>query len=256
MLVSLIFIIGVLLGSFYNVIILRVPQGKDFVRSRSQCGMCGTVLRARDLIPVISYLTTRGKCRYCKAKYSAQYPIIELITGALAVVAFTTWGLSLHALFMFVFWSFLLIIGVMDYREGYMYDVFWWIMIPLAIVYRLTAGQTVLTPVLGGISGLLFYGTIYFVARLAYGKEALGQGDVLMMATIGFFIGWQQTIFVGFFAFYVAATWLIIQFIKSKLKREKFSGRLSFGPAIAVATFINTIFVDDIYQWVLSIITR
>ena len=89
-----VFVLGLIVGSFLNVVIFRVPKGESIVRPPSHCGSCGTRLRGIDLIPVVSYIMLKGKCRYCKASISMRYPLVELFTGVLFYMGYIFLGLN------------------------------------------------------------------------------------------------------------------------------------------------------------------
>ncbi|HPX93455.1 MAG TPA: prepilin peptidase [Bacillota bacterium] len=243
------FVLGSVLGSFYGVLIDRIPAGMSFVRGRSKCLRCGAVLKFWDLIPLVSFVVWRGRCRYCHERYSFFYPLLELVTGGLLVLALVLWGISFEAAYYFIMWSLMLILAVIDFREGYVYDVFWIIMAGVSLAFTpLIPGKSFIDLLWGGVAGLSFYGGIYLLARFIMRKEALGQGDIFLLMAIGTFVGWQLTIFIGFFAFFVAAAWLLIRYLASRIHRTDFNSVLYFAPCMVIATFLTNLFWQPVYR--------
>lgn len=249
------FVLGAVLGSFYGVLIYRIPAGLDFVKSRSRCSHCGAVLNFWDLVPLVSYLVGRGRCRHCGEPYSIFYPLLELVTGGLLVLAVALWGISLEAAYSFIIWSLMLILSAIDFREGYVYDIFWIIMIGASLLFTpFLPGKSFLALLWGSLAGLAFYGGIYLLSRFILRKEALGQGDIFLLMAIGSFLGWQLTIIVGFLAFFVAAAWLLVRFLRSKIRRADFNPMLHFAPCISIACFLAQLFWQPSYEWLLNLL--
>lgn len=247
------FVLGAVLGSFYGVLIQRIPAGMDFVKSRSRCFQCGAVLTFWDLIPLVSYLLWRGRCRHCHQAYSVFYPLLELVTGALLVLALALWGISLEAVYYFVIWSLMMMLALIDYREGFIYDLFWMIMMAANLIFTLMLpDKAILDLIWGGLAGFIFYGLIYLLGRLILRKEALGQGDIFFLTAVGGFVGWQLTVFIGFLAFFVAAFWLLGRYILTRLRRLEFNPVLYFAPCIAIATFLTNLLWQPVYGYLLD----
>lgn len=246
-------ILGAVLGSFYGVLIDRIPAGMEFSRSRSKCSHCGAILQVRDLIPLVSFLVWKGRCRHCGERYSIFYPLLELTTAGLMTLALCLWGLSFEAAYYFIMWSLMLILAAIDFREGYVYDIFWMIMTGCSLLFTLLiSGRSFPSLLWGGLAGLALYGAIYLLARILMRKEALGQGDVFLLMAIGTLVGWQQAIFIGFFSFFVAAFWLLARYLASRLKRTDFNPVLSFAPSMAIATFLTNLFWQPASDWFLG----
>lgn len=247
------FILGSVLGSFYGVLIVRIPAGLDFVRSRSQCSHCGAVLRFWDLIPLVSYLVWRGRCRYCQKRYSFFYPLLELATGGMLVLAIVFWELSFQAAYHFIMWSLMLVLAAIDFREGYVYDILWLIMTGVSLAFTpLIPGKSLVDLLWGALAGFSFYGGIYLLARFILRKEALGQGDIFLLMAIGTFVGWRLTILIGFFAFFVAAIWLLVRYLASRIRRKEFNPVLYFAPCMVIAAFLTDLFWQPVYQWLID----
>ncbi len=249
------FILGAVLGSFYGVLIYRIPEGRDFVNSRSVCESCGKVLGFWDLIPLVSFIVWRGRCRYCRERLSFFYPLLEVFTGGLFVLALLQYGISFEAAYYFLMWSVMLVLAAIDYREGYVYDIFWIIMVGLSVIFTfLIPHRSFLELLWGGLAGLAFYGLIYLLSRFMLRKEAMGTGDIFLLMAIGTFVGWKLVIFIGFFAFFIAAFWLLIRFIAGRIKKQAFDPVLYFAPCMVIATFLTNLFWQQVYDWFIDLL--
>jgi leader peptidase (prepilin peptidase)/N-methyltransferase len=192
---------GAIIGSFLNVCILRwgAEPKESVVRPRSHCPTCGMGLRWSDNIPMLSWLLLRGKCRGCRTPISVQYPLIELATAL--IWAFMVWrfGLTLEALRGAVFATVLLGIAMTDARAYIIPDEFSLGGLVLGVVFALAAGRQPLgTALLGAAVG---FGLLWLVAvggQWIFKQEAMGGGDIKMMAMVGAFLGWQGTLLTVF----------------------------------------------------------
>lgn len=262
-----VFLAGCALGSFYNVLIDRLPNDQDVLKERSKCTFCGTVLQWKDLIPIFSYIFLRGRCRYCKEKLSPQYLISELSVGALFLLAFLLFieVFSVPTLILrLALWSMLFITAVMDFKYSIIMDQ---ILIPftlIGVVTQLIVGKQYFTIDLdgtkiefvtrdpwqmlyGALAGLVFYGIVYLTARLIYKKEAFGFGDVLLLGAIGTFMGLSQTIITGFLAFYLAVVFMLIfKLVKKGSLKDR---PIPFAPPLCMAAFIMSIYGGTIETW-------
>jgi leader peptidase (prepilin peptidase)/N-methyltransferase len=247
------FIIGAAMGSFFNVLIVRLPKGQNIVTARSMCSNCHTQLKWYDLIPIFSFLLLKGKCRYCGQKLSYQYLISELTVGGLFLMAFLIQGRLFSyslTIFYLALWSMLFVVGVMDYREGIIIDQ---VMIPFVIIasiVRLTSGDSIMDLLLGAATGFALYFLIYLLARLFYKKEGFGMGDVILLTAIGFFFSPAKTILIGILAFYCCLFFLLALWLfKNKLERHM---ELPFAPSVCLAAFIVSLAGDSILAYLHS----
>lgn len=226
------------MGSFFNVLVVRLPKEQNVVSERSMCTNCHTQLKWYDLIPILSFLLLRGKCRYCGHKLSYQYLVSELTVGGLFLLAFLVQGRNFsyaQTIFYLTLWSMLFVVGVMDYREGIIIDQ---VMLPFAVIVsivRLMNGVSVGQLLLGAAAGFAFYILIYLLARLFYKREGFGMGDVVLLTAIGFFFGPAKTILTGVLAFYCCLLLLLVMWLfKSKVERHT---EIPFAPSICLAAF-------------------
>jgi leader peptidase (prepilin peptidase)/N-methyltransferase len=233
---GLIAVLGLVIGSFLNVCIYRIPKEESIAFPPSHCGKCSHELMAIDLIPVISYIFLRGKCRFCKEKISARYPIIETLNALLYLIVYLKFGLTLIALKYCILVSILIVIGMIDYDTQFVFTgttIFGAIVgvvfiVIQAIIYK--AGTVDL--ILGGVIGFGIIGLIVFLTK------GMGQGDIEIAAVCGLFLGVKGILLGLFLAIIIGG---IIGIIILALKLKKAKEKIAFGPCIAVGSFISTI---------------
>lgn len=192
---------GLVIGSFLNVCIVRLPAEQSVVTPRSRCPHCGTPVGWRDNIPVLSWILLRGKCRGCRAPISVMYPLVELVVGLFWAAAVWRYGLSLEALKAGLLGTLLLGIALTDAREYIIPNEFTWGGVILGLVLSAAGGlEAVFQAVLGAVVGYVILWLVGLVGKLVFKEEAMGGGDIKMMAMVGAFLGWQGvllTIFLG-----------------------------------------------------------
>lgn len=189
-------VFGLMIGSFLNVVIARLPAGESVVRPRSRCPGCGHLIRWYDNVPVLSYLWLRRKCRDCAQPISARYPLVELLTAAMLVLLWTRFGSSKELLVHFSFTAALIAISFIDLDHRIIPNE---ISLPgIVIAFAasfLWPGFWVdsLLGILLGAGGLFLLSLVYSVLR---GREGMGMGDVKMLGMLGGWLGWQCLPFV------------------------------------------------------------
>jgi len=185
-------VLGLIIGSFLNVIIARLPEGQSIVRPRSRCPRCATPIRAVDNIPVVSWILLRGRCRSCALPISARYPIVELLVGLLFFAIARHWGLEPRSLGYAVFVSLLVAVTYIDLDHWIIPHALTWPGIVLGL--GVSFANPDLTPfdaVVGAAAGFAVFALVAFVGSRVFRKEALGQGDWWLLAMIGAFLGWK-----------------------------------------------------------------
>jgi leader peptidase (prepilin peptidase)/N-methyltransferase len=236
-------LVGLCFGSFLNVCILRLPHDQSLLRPRSTCPQCKQPIAWRDNIPVASWLWLRGKCRWCHKPISAQYPLIEALVGVLFGVSVLAYGASLHAVSAAVFGTLLLGIGITDARHYLIPDEFSLGGLVLGLALALGGGVPgFLQALLGAAVG---FGLLWGVAQAGawvFKEEAMGGGDIKMMAMVGSFVGWRGvllTVFAG------AALGSLI-FIPLSIRKKRL---VPFGVFLAVGAAVTYVFGDAILAW-------
>ena len=247
----IVFLMGTIFGSFFNVVVYRIPLEKGIVKGRSFCPKCETQLKALDLVPVISQLLLKNKCRYCKGKISLRYPAVELATGLLYLLSYLMWGLSWGFALHVALWSMLLITSLIDLDHMVIIDQVLLFFTLFAVAYVIFSPTAWLPHLIGLAIGFGFYLLIYLVAKLIYGQEAFGFGDVLLMGSCGLFLGTSKTIVASLASFVVAAIAIVLMKVIGK---KEVSGKLEvpFGPYICVSVFATSVFGERLINFYLA----
>lgn len=215
------FIYGTVFGSFYNVIIYRAPIDMSIVKGGSMCPNCRTRLKSIDLVPVFSWLFLRGKCRYCGSGISVRYPAVEILSGLLFVLAYHRYGLSIEILLYLALWSMLVITALIDFDYMIISDAVLLIFGLIGAVCVILVKMPLWDHLFGALAGFGVYFIVYAVAKLIYKREAFGFGDVLLMCTLGVFLGVRNTLLASFLAFYVAAFFIAVSKISELFTKKK-----------------------------------
>ena len=239
------FIFGAAIGSFLNVCIYRIPAEQSIVKPLSQCPHCHHPIRFYDNIPILSYLFLHARCRDCGGKISWRYPLVELITGLLALLLFMKFGPTLVFLVFFIFTAVLIIITFIDLDHQIIPDI---LSLPGIPVFFLAAVFIVKVPWLEALIGLLIGGgvllAIAFVYELITKREGMGGGDIKLLAMIGGFLGWKSLIFLLLFSSLAGAVVGIAAMI---IKKQDTKYAIPFGPFLSAAA-VAYIFWGDLFM--------
>ncbi len=245
-LVGLVF--GLMVGSFANVCIARLPKKQSVVFPASHCPHCNKPIHVTDNIPLISYILLKGKCRNCKQKISLIYPAIELITGLLMAALFYRFGFTWECLIFAIVVPALVIITMIDIEHQIIPDV---ITLP-GIPFGLVAGSY-MNGMWDSFLGLLVGGGLFWLLAEGYfrmrGKVGMGGGDIKYIAAAGALMGWVQVLFIIFIG---ALAGGIFGAIGMGVKKLDFLSRIPFGPFLALATLISIFFGGSIIDWYLD----
>ena len=240
---TFIFIYGIVIGSFLNVCILRIPANESLSKERSHCMSCGYQLRWYDLIPVFSYLCLKGKCRKCGKKISLQYPIVEAINGIMYVVIFGVNGYNYESVIYCLLFSALLVLSVIDFRTYEIPPKINIFILIIGIIETIIDYERWHEHVIGFFAISVFVWLLYVVTN----GRAMGGGDVKLMAAAGVVIGWKRII-VAFFLGCIIGS--IIHPIRMKVSGEDHA--LAFGPYLAMAITICMLFGYEMIEWYLG----
>jgi leader peptidase (prepilin peptidase) / N-methyltransferase len=236
------FVLGAVLGSFYNVVGLRVPMKQSIIRPRSHCSSCGRTLTALDLVPVLSYLFLRRRCRSCGAKLSAIYPVIELSTGLLFMLAFYHFGFTGELLVALTFISLLVIIIVSDLAYMLIPDKVLLFFAPVLVVERLFVPlDPWWDPIVGAVFGFCLLLLIAIIS-----KGGMGGGDIKLFFVIGLALGFQLTLLTFMLATFLGALYGIVGIILGKFKKKN---KIAFGPFIALGALLSYFYGNNIIDW-------
>ncbi|MBI5794356.1 prepilin peptidase [Candidatus Uhrbacteria bacterium] len=242
-----IFLLGLCVGSFLNVAIFRIHEGGSVVRGRSKCQTCEEPISARDLVPVLSFLILKGRCRKCQSVLSWQYPIVELVTGGLFLLAFQRDGLSLTFVRDCVFLSYLIIIFVYDLRHMLIIDRFTIPAMIFAIIVNLWLGIVPAWSILvGGLVLAAFFWIQFLVSRGTW----VGGGDIRMGALMGFMLGLEQGLVALFIAYLLGAIVGVGLLVSGKANRKT---PIPFGTFLATASVVVLFVGEPIVRWYLGL---
>jgi len=238
-LATIVFIFGIIIGSFLNVVIYRIPKGESIVFPASKCQSCQTPLKWYHNIPIFSWLFLRGECGFCSEKIAIQYPLIELTTGIIALALFYKLGLVWYLPVVFAVFALLLALVMIDFKYMEIPDNLNLLALSLAVISPmiLDSIQNALMAA-GGLTLLRYYLSFFL------NKEAMGEGDIIVAGTMGALLGFP----LFFYALFIAA---ILAIIPSLLAQDK---AVPFVPFLAMGTFIVYLFdtqVDALVMWII-----
>lgn len=237
------FITGLLIGSFINVCIYRIPLHKSIIKPPSSCAACGHRLNYYDMLPVANYVINSGKCRYCGERYSIEYPLIELFNGLFYGAIAVKYGFGLALVLYCILGSILIAVSVIDLKHKIIPDSLNISVAAIGIVFVLYDGSIILDRVFGAFIGF----ALFFAIALA--TDAMGGGDIKLIAGLGLVFGVQGVLFIMFFSFVIGAVISVILLI-TKFKSRK--DEIPFGPFISAAVLLYIFYGSEIIKFYLS----
>jgi leader peptidase (prepilin peptidase)/N-methyltransferase len=262
-----VFVFGLLIGSFLNVVILRAPPLLEYdwrcqcrellqleadgserppgiVYARSKCPECGHNIRAIENIPLVSYLVLRGKCAACKTRISPRYPLVELVTAVLFVLTIWHFGPNLQGLTALFLTAFLIALAGIDVDHQLLPDNMTLPLLWAGIFLSFwSVHMDLAASVMGAIAGYLALWSIYHLFRLLTGKEGMGYGDFKLLGALGAWMGWHMLPLIILLSSVVGALFGLTLMATGKMKRDK---PMPFGPFIAAAGWIALIWGERI----------
>ncbi len=239
LLVIIMFTFGIIFGSFLNVLIYRIPNGESVAFPASKCQSCQTPLKLWHNIPILSWLILGGKCHFCKEKIAMQYPLIEFVTGVIAVLLYFKISLVWYLPFVFLTFAMLLALVMIDFKYMAVPDSLNLLALALAIInpHIIDSLENALMAA-GGLTLLRYY-LSYFL-----NKEAMGEGDIIVAGTMGALLGFP----LFFYALFLSA---ILAMVPSLMAKDK---AVPFVPFLAMATLIVYLLDQqfiDLGQWIM-----
>lgn len=241
----IIFIFGLIIGSFLNVCISRIPRGESIVSPPSRCEACNTKLKSFDLVPAASFFLLGGKCRYCGCKLSWRYPGMEIFAGVLFLFVYRVIGFNMSLIPYLFFTSLLLIISFIDIDHYRIPDPLIIIGLGAGIAFHIFIPfQPIINSLLGFVTG---GGVLFLIALLSRG--GMGGGDIKLGTLIGLFLGWKLVLLSLFLAaFFASAAGISLMIIKKKSRKDP----IPFGPFLSIGAFIALLWGNHFIFWYIS----
>ncbi|MGE4357767.1 MAG: A24 family peptidase [Candidatus Omnitrophota bacterium] len=249
-----IFVIGAFVGSFLNVCISRLPEGKSIIYPPSHCPDCHKNIRWYDNIPLLSYFILRGRCRYCGKRISPRYLFVELLTAIIFLLFYSLYGITEKFFIYLVLFSSLEVAAFIDLKYQIIPDVISVSGIVLGILFSLIFPEihqenSFLSSLQKSFSGLIIGGGMIwltgFLGKLVFKKEAMGFGDVKLMAMLGSFLGVKKIVLTFFLAPFFGLIFGIFYFLRTK------SHYIPYGPFLILSALISLVWGENI--WLLII---
>lgn len=245
------FLFGVCVGSFLNVCIYRLPKGESLTKSNSHCMTCGTPIRKRDLIPIISWCCLRGKCHACGAKISPRYTFVEALNGILWLLVFIHYEVTIspiYALLVSLMFSALIVVFFMDWDtmliNTYVVIFIGLLAIPEYFFCQLDSRLTLKSQIIGFFAASVPILIIALVSK----EKAMGLGDAYLMAACGLFLGWKNVLCALLIALIIGSiAGLILKHLNGK-------SQFAFGPYLSVGAGIAVIWGNDIVDWYVRLV--
>lgn len=246
--IILILIYGLLIGSFLNVVIYRIPRDESIAWPGSHCTSCGHGLKWYDNIPLFSYLLLRGKCRYCGDKISSQYPLVEATNAIIYLFLYILFqGINLDFIFLALISSALVAITFIDLREQIIPDSLVIAVLVLSVLHKtlLHFYEGIPFPLTDSLLGLIIAGGL-FLLIVFFSRGGMGGGDVTLIGALGFVLGLKGILTVIFLSFVLGSV-ISIFLLAARIKSRK--DPIPFGPFIVISFYITLFFGDNILNW-------
>ncbi|MDP2664740.1 MAG: prepilin peptidase [bacterium] len=255
----IVFVFGLAIGSFLNSVVYRLEKEESAFKGRSYCPSCKHQLSWQDLIPLLSFVFLQGKCRYCKARISWQYPLVELATGVVFVALYNLVSLSfpqvLQAPYLFAVASLLIVIFVYDLKHYLIPDKILYSAILVSSIWYVVSGildplntkYFILDTLPAALGAAGFFLALYLVSRGTW----MGFGDVKLALFMGLFLGWPNILVALFVAFTLGAAIGVALIL---LKKKGLRSQVPFGPFLIGGTFFALFFGEAIVNWYLGLL--
>ncbi len=230
------FLFGAVVGSFLNVCIHRLPKEESIVVPRSRCPVCQRPIRAWDNIPLLSFILLRGHCRSCGHPISWRYPLVEALTAFLFVLTVSRFGVTLTSAFLLTFLCGLVVVSFIDLDHQIIPNVITLPGIPLGFIGGLLVWEPpLLDRLLGALAGAGFLYLVLFYGGVLYGQEAMGEGDLNLIALVGAFLGWKAVVVTILVACFVGSGVGLGLMALMRLGRRQ---HIPFGPFLSLGAVV------------------
>lgn len=251
----LIFTLGMSIGSFLNVCIFRIPLEQSIILPPSHCMNCGKRLKSYDMLPIISWIILKGKCRYCKREISYRYPLVEFVTGIIFLSIYLKYGFAFETIKFCFFTALIIVIGLIDmdttdvYNSTIIAGIISFVLLSILnfilLKINFVSEFSIINYILGGIIGAGIILIIILVTR------GMGFGDAEICLVCGLFLGIKNIIFMLVLSVVIGGLVGIVLILLKKKKRKDY---IPFGPFIAISSIFTLLFGSGIVNWYIGII--
>lgn len=271
-LILFVFVIGLCIGSFLNVVILRALSNESIVFPASKCPNCQHPLLWWHNIPILSYVILRGKCGFCGEKISMQYPVVELLTGLMFVAAFLKFGITLETLFAWIIGSLFIVIAATDWKEKVVFDMHTYALIAVGLVFAIIMttmdvysnyallgefninsnwllGNNLSISLLGIILGFVGMEIISRIGYLLAGSRAFGEGDSFIAAGLGAVFGWRTLIIVLILSVVIQVIITLPVYVKKEIENKNWMTLISL---LVFMVYTAAFYMAQQYGWLSS----
>lgn len=245
MIVMTVAIFGLVIGSFLNVVIARLPEGRSLLWPPSSCSACGAGIAWRDNVPLVSFVALRGRCRACRSRISRRYPLVEAATAALFVAAYLAFGVTLEGLVAAALLGGLLAITVIDLERQIIPDAITLPGILAGVVANLATGRVPPVDVALGIT----VGAGLFLVIILASRGGMGGGDMKLGAMLGAFLGWKVLLLAVFLAVLAGG---VVAVALIALGRRGRKDAIPFGPFLAAGGAAGLFWGEGVVRWYVS----
>jgi leader peptidase (prepilin peptidase)/N-methyltransferase len=243
------FVFGSVVGSFLNVCIHRLPKEESIVVPRSRCPACQSPIRAVDNIPLLSFILLHGRCRACGHPISWRYPLVEGLTALLFVLTVSRFGVTLKSTFLLTFLCGLVVVSFIDLDHQIIPNAITLPGIPLGLIGGLLVGEPpLLDRLIGTVAGAGFLYLVLFYGGVLYGQEAMGEGDLNLIALVGAFLGWKAVVVTILVACFVGSAVGLALMALKRLRRRQ---HIPFGPFLSLGAVVGLFWGELLVGWYL-----
>lgn len=238
--ITYIFIIGLCIGSFLNVVILRGLSGESIVFERSKCPKCNNKLKWYMNIPVVSYIFLKGKCAFCSAKISIQYPIVEFVSACFFVLTYVFFGLSIKTLFLWVILSLFIVLSVTDIKETVIIDYHAYLLAFTGLIYNFfgCGDTTIIQSILGAVFGFLFFEILARAGKFFCNHRMFGEGDSLIALGLGSIFGIKVLVLIIVLSILLQGVFALPVLIKKSFDENKKKLAISYILVFASMVYV------------------
>ncbi len=243
---AIVFILGAAIGSFLNVVIYRLPAGLSLLHPPSRCPHCLTPIKKRDNLPIVGWLKLKGRCAHCKTPISPRYPLIEAVSGGLFLISYIAFGLSLQTPAYWLFLSLLLALAMIDFDTMTLSNPLMQLGVITGLIFQATIGYTLhgfsgsivslASSAIGMAIGILLIDSITIIGSAIFRRPAMGDGDALLAAMMGAWLGWKYLLLAIFLAALVGT---IVGYGGRLIGQMQRFQKMPFGPCLAMGAALS-----------------